>query len=501
MRLVKHTYLIAGMLMFSFLLQFSCRKDVPDNVPHHDSVLEWSVVELKNLYSRFHGQDVPLAFDQDFTEMFVAGTLISDPAGGNIPAGYLVLQQGEEGIVLQLKDSTVQIPFAQGDALSVNLDAGTLHKDNGNLIVTGLSLSDITKTGTHPLEPQEVSLKALSENFDGYRATLVRIVGARLVPPPVATETYSGAKRLQDSTLTEGHMTLYTLPTAGVAKKTIVPGAVYQGIAMSPLTGADTEQQIWLRNEKDVFREVTLKVMVYCAKPDRFDDAVLDTMVTIVNDYHPDLLLLRQVDSATVRSKQVDVPAYIAAQTGMHAFFSKAFDYEGGAYGNAVLSRFPIVDSAAVQLTVDPQGPPAEDGSLATITIQIADDQQLVFAGTELDSSTASNANRIFQAQKIVSVLENRSVPVILAGNMNAQLEAGTWEESPTFDVLTNLFMPGCKAGGCPVNRPVDKPAKTVDYILFNDKEHFTVMDYSVLDQTTAQSDLPVVATLKYKIP
>ncbi|WP_231561337.1 hypothetical protein [Sphingobacterium sp. T2] len=70
-------------------------------------------------------------------------------------------------------------------------------------------------------------------------------------------------------------------------------------------------------------------------------------MLEYIKEYDPDLLLLRQVDSATTRANKIDRPQVVADSMGMYVFFKKNFDYQTGGFGNAVLSKFPIKETYA----------------------------------------------------------------------------------------------------------------------------------------------------------
>jgi endonuclease/exonuclease/phosphatase family metal-dependent hydrolase len=56
-----------------------------------------------------------------------------------------------------------------------------------------------------------------------------------------------------------------------------------------------------------------------------------------------DLVALQEVDKGVARTARRDFPAELAALTGLTCVFSNNFPYQGGEYGNAVLTRFPVV--------------------------------------------------------------------------------------------------------------------------------------------------------------
>ena len=58
---------------------------------------------------------------------------------------------------------------------------------------------------------------------------------------------------------------------------------------------------------------------------------------------HPDIVSLNEVDSGTIRSGRADEAAYLGRATGLRAVYGpNLFGYDGGRFGNAILSRYPI---------------------------------------------------------------------------------------------------------------------------------------------------------------
>ena len=80
-------------------------------------------------------------------------------------------------------------------------------------------------------------------------------------------------------------------------------------------------------------------------------------VVDAIGHYEPDVLLLQEVDDQVPRSnhdRQVDV---LGEMLGMNhrAWFPNVKVRGGGEYGNAVISRYPLVDTRNVDLTVAPK--------------------------------------------------------------------------------------------------------------------------------------------------
>src|SRR5690606_30989903 len=55
-----------------------------------------------------------------------------------------------------------------------------------------------------------------------------------------------------------------------------------------------------------------------------------------------DLVALQEVDSMCVRSGRLDQMQRLAQITGMYYTFVRHFAFDGGAYGQGILSRYPI---------------------------------------------------------------------------------------------------------------------------------------------------------------
>ena len=92
-----------------------------------------------------------------------------------------------------------------------------------------------------------------------------------------------------------------------------------------------------------------LRVLTYNIHHGEGMDRLFDyeRLARIIRDAKPDLVALQEVDNATERSQGVDQATRLGELTKMHAAFGRAMYYSGGQYGEAVLSRFPIIDSRA----------------------------------------------------------------------------------------------------------------------------------------------------------
>lgn len=216
----------------------------------------------------------------------------------------------------------------------------------------------------------------------------------------------------------------------------------------------------------------------------------LDTIAGVINKVRPDLVALQEVDVNTRRSgNDKDQANILAEKTGMQVYFAKVIDHDGGDYGVAILSRFPISDFKTFALP-RVQGSHAEPRVLATVKVQLANNKQILFACTHLDAERP-DSNRIVQAKEIVRILQGQGLPVVLAGDINA--EVGT----AVLDILDTAFLRSCLIN-CDFTIPVEKPSKTIDFIFHSRNSSITVKEHKVINERYASDHLPVFAVLYF---
>src|SRR5690606_6628054 len=164
--------------------------------------------------------------------------------------------------------------------------------------------------------------------------------------------------------------------------------------------------------------------------------------------------------------------------------FANALNHQGGFYGSAIFSKFPIVDSETYMLPSSVN----EKGPLAVAKLQIDDDHQLVFAGTHLQTTEARRVDMLPMLMEIMGEFSN--VPAILAGNMNAIPTAS----NDVYDALKTQFTLPC--GPCLPNFSKAAPASYSDMILFKNADDFRILNYSV-GSTSVSNHLPVIVELQ----
>ena len=127
----------------------------------------------------------------------------------------------------------------------------------------------------------------------------------------------------------------------------------------------------------------------------------------------PDIVCLQEVDVGVARSGHIDIPAELAQRLSMHAAFGKNIDYQGGDYGNAILSRWPIAWRHNLHYRMLRQG---EQRGLLMIGID-ADGEELAFGCTHIDYRPDDSERRVNAGEILAAVRERQLVAV--AGDFN----------------------------------------------------------------------------------
>ncbi len=84
-----------------------------------------------------------------------------------------------------------------------------------------------------------------------------------------------------------------------------------------------------------------------------YTDDNLIRLAGCINQSCADVVCLQEVDRGATRSEQVDMPARLSEMTDLkHHYFIKIRDFQGGEYGTAILSRYPILNNETIHYPV-----------------------------------------------------------------------------------------------------------------------------------------------------
>jgi len=207
-----------------------------------------------------------------------------------------------------------------------------------------------------------------------------------------------------------------------------------------------------------------------------------------LEQYKPDLVALQEVDMGTNRTDgdlQVNI---IANHLGMFHVFGKTIDYLGGEYGNAILSKYPIIATQNTDISPDIT---SERRGLLRVTIDIGF-RTLKFYSTHFGIMDEEQSYHSKRLGRVFNLLMNKE-PVIFCGDLNAE------PYSAQLTLLMNQFVDiGTRFRTTANTYPTPLMSRRIDYILINNQvEPFY---YSVPVDTLsviASDHLPVVAKVR----
>lgn len=214
----------------------------------------------------------------------------------------------------------------------------------------------------------------------------------------------------------------------------------------------------------------------------------LDAIASVIRQANPDLVALQEVDVNTGRSGSGNQAEVLGEKLGMHAYFGRAIDYDGGYYGVAILSKYPLSEASVIPLPEEAD-PRAEDRVLALAKVTLPGGKVIRFGSTHLD--VRNGGNRDQQVKRITEIALQDNVPIIVAGDFNAT------PESSSIAALDKVFTRTC-LHDCAPTIPVDKPTRAIDFIAFTTGSPFQVVSQEVIPERYASDHLPVVATLRW---
>lgn len=217
------------------------------------------------------------------------------------------------------------------------------------------------------------------------------------------------------------------------------------------------------------------------------DDFDLDAIAKVIMDVNPDFVAMQEVDFKTNRAKQYDLVTELGWRTKLAPLFARAMKYDGGEYGEGILTKYSILSSRNVAL---PHAEGKEPRAAVEIVTTIAEDT-IAFVGTHLEH-TRDETDRVAQAKKINEVFSKNTYPTILAGDLNA--EPG----SETINLLEEVWASAYNKENPQPTYPSDNPRIKIDYVMFFPKHRWRIVDVQVIDNKIASDHCPylVIAEL-----
>jgi len=205
----------------------------------------------------------------------------------------------------------------------------------------------------------------------------------------------------------------------------------------------------------------------------------------VLKRLNADLVALQEVDKNCTRSEKTDQAAELGNLLGMEHAFGAFMSFQGGEYGLAVLSRFPILKAIRHVL---PRG--AEPRCALEIQVQPSGVPKPVsFVCVHMDWT--KDSRRLPQMSTLLDKLATRPHPVILAGDFNAK------RDEPSMQALYASGWTVLPKQGAAQTYPADKPSTEIDYIVTRGLS--TNATSTVIAETIASDHRPLQAELHLK--
>jgi endonuclease/exonuclease/phosphatase family metal-dependent hydrolase len=215
--------------------------------------------------------------------------------------------------------------------------------------------------------------------------------------------------------------------------------------------------------------EPPITVMVYnihAGKDAKGVDNLAD-VAALMRGVGADIVLLQEVDRGTQRSGYIDQPAHLHRMTGLSFTFGRSLDYQGGQYGIATMSRWPILKEHLIPLTVTPPQERAGGSREPRVGLAVTVDARggpITVINTHIDAS----ANEQWRLQEIQTLLafadsiRSAGGVVLMGGDFNSTPESAVQERIRSKGGKD--AWPACGTGG-ENTFPADAPVKRIDYL------------------------------------
>ncbi|HOW90477.1 MAG TPA: endonuclease/exonuclease/phosphatase family protein [Elusimicrobiales bacterium] len=141
----------------------------------------------------------------------------------------------------------------------------------------------------------------------------------------------------------------------------------------------------------------------------------LERIAALIKREKADIVALQEVDKGVPRTDYRDLTAELSALTGMTGVFSNNYNFQGGEYGNAMLTRFPVKRWTNLHYVMIR---PGEQRGLLQLVLD-AGGRELVVMNTHIDYRT-DDEERMLNVGEIHRVAaQYGDVPMLISGDFN----------------------------------------------------------------------------------
>jgi endonuclease/exonuclease/phosphatase family metal-dependent hydrolase len=215
----------------------------------------------------------------------------------------------------------------------------------------------------------------------------------------------------------------------------------------------------------------------------------LARIAEIIKREGADIVALQEVDKGVERTARRDLPAELAKLTGLACVFSNNFHFQGGEYGNAVLTRFPVVAATNTHYRMLREG---EQRGLLQLVLNVHG-RAMRFLATHIDHRP-DDSERTLNVGEIQTMLRSSNTPAMVCGDFNDV------PASRTHTLMRQAFDDSWELAGQGdgYTFSADKPRKRIDYIWISKGRELVPVRLWV-PQTEASDHLPLAGEFELR--
>jgi endonuclease/exonuclease/phosphatase family metal-dependent hydrolase len=217
------------------------------------------------------------------------------------------------------------------------------------------------------------------------------------------------------------------------------------------------------------------------------NDFNLDVIAKVINDANPDFVAMQEVDYKTNRARKYDLVTELGWRTKMAPIFARAMDYDGGEYGEGVLSKHTFLFTRNVSL---PYSKGNEPRAALEITTILPSGDTISFIGTHLDH-LQDNTDRIKQVKELNKVFLKNRYPTVLTGDLN------DIPGSEPISILEEFWSASYNKDNPEPTFPSTSPVKKIDYVMVYPANRWQVLDRKVIQNSIATDHCAYLVTLR----
>jgi len=206
-----------------------------------------------------------------------------------------------------------------------------------------------------------------------------------------------------------------------------------------------------------------LKAMTYniCSGNNLQRDRNLAYAAEIINLVQPDIVTVNEVckNTAYAPQHQADV---LGSLTGYYPIFGRSIDIAGGEYGNAFLTRRPLMEYEVIHIPdrTSEERNYYEHRTLLRAVIDVGG-RKVTVLSTHFGLAKVEQESAVETA---LAVLERETNPVILMGDLNME------PDDPILQPLLKVLNDTAEGADFIKTFPSDEPRIKIDYILHSDE-------------------------------